>query len=105
MLYPTGIDNASSINSAYNDSFIDRSAIRNSFTGSMYAKIKLPFGISYQVNFSPRLLLYNYRNHRSSQHPVWKSFGGDAERRSEMSYNWQVDNLIRWEHTFAQNTR
>lgn len=102
MLYPTGIDNASSINSAYNDSFIDRSAIRNSFTGSMYAKIKLPFGISYQVNFSPRLLLYNYRNHRSSQHPVWKSFGGDAERRSEMSYNWQVDNLIRWEHTFAQ---
>ena len=40
MLYPTGIDNASSINSAYNDSFIDRSAIRNSFTGSMYAKNK-----------------------------------------------------------------
>lgn len=102
MLYPAGIDNAGSINSAYNDSFIDRSAVRNSFTGSMYAKIKLPFGISYQVNFSPRMLLYNYKNHRSSQHPVWKSFGGDAERRSEMTYSWQVDNLIKWEHTFAK---
>ena len=102
MLYPTGIDNASSINSEFNDSFINRSAIRNSFTGTMYAKLTLPLGISYQVNFSPRLLLYNYRNHRSSEHPVWRSFGGDAERRSEMDYSWQVDNLIKWEHTFAK---
>lgn len=100
MLYPTGIDNASSINSEYNDSFIDRSSIRNSFSGTMYAKIALPYGFSYQVNYSPRLSLYNYRNHRSSQHPVWASFGGDAERRSDQSFGWQVDNLIRWEHTF-----
>lgn len=102
MLYPTGIDNAGSINSEYNDSFINRSAVRNSFTGSMYAKITLPYGISYQINFSPRLLLYNYKNHRSSQHPVWKSFGGDAERRSDMAYSWQLDNLIKWERTFAK---
>lgn len=100
MLYPTGIDNASSINSEYNDSFIDRSSIRNSFSGTMYAKIALPYGFSYQVNYSPRLSLYNYRNHRSSQHPVWGSFGGDAERRSDQAFGWQVDNLIRWEHTF-----
>ncbi len=100
MLYPTGIDNASSINSQYENSFIDRSSIWNSFTGTMYARISLPYGISYQVNFSPRLQLNNYKNHRSSQHPVWKSFGGDAERRSDMSYSWQVDNLIKWDHVF-----
>lgn len=100
MLYPTGIDNASSINSQYENSFITRESIRNSFTGTMYAKIKLPYGISYQVNFSPRLQLFNYRNHRSSQHPVWTSFGGDAERRSDMSYSWQVDNLIKWDYVF-----
>lgn len=100
MLYPTGIDNASSINSEYNDSFITRSSLRNSFTGTMYAKVTLPYGFSYQVNYSPRLSLYNYKNHRSSQHPVWKSFGGDAERRSDKAFGWQVDNLVRWEHTF-----
>jgi TonB-linked SusC/RagA family outer membrane protein len=100
MLYPTGIDNASSINSGYNDSFIDRAVIHNSFTGTMYAKISLPFHISYQVNYSPRMYLYNYRNHRSSQHPVWTAFGGDAERRNELSYSWQLDNLIKWEQTF-----
>ncbi|MDR2809713.1 MAG: SusC/RagA family TonB-linked outer membrane protein [Tannerellaceae bacterium] len=102
MLYPTGIDNAGSINSGYNDSFIDRAVIHNSFTGTMYAKISLPFNISWQANYSPRMYLYNYRNHRSSRHPVWVSFGGDAERTNELSYSWQLDNLVKWEQTFSR---
>ena len=37
------------------------------------AKIKLPFNISYTLNFTPRFQWYHNRYHESSQHPEWKN--------------------------------
>ena len=99
VLYPTGAgDTSININSEYNNSFIDRTDIRNNINASMYAKIILPFNITYQVNFSPRYTVRNYRNHESAAHPVWASIGGTAERRNYFDFQWQMDNLIKWDY-------
>jgi len=69
---------------------------------SLFAKIELPLGISYQLNFTPRFEWYRYFNHISSQDPQYTPIGGSASRIQTMIYNWQVDNLIKWNKTFDE---
>ncbi|RZJ92750.1 MAG: SusC/RagA family TonB-linked outer membrane protein [Chryseobacterium sp.] len=74
---------------------------QNTIFGSVYGKVKLPFGFSYQLNFSPGLDFYRTFDYRSSRNPDVVTPGGSATRSNETRYNWQVDNLIKWNKTFA----
>jgi len=69
-------------------------------TSTLYANVKLPLGITYQLNFSPRFLWYRYYNHQSSLHPTWALQGGLAQRKQSQEYSWQIDNLLKWQKTF-----
>jgi TonB-linked SusC/RagA family outer membrane protein len=86
----------------YDMSFQDRRQIYNTLNSNLYATIKLPYNISYQINFSPRYQWYEFYNHQSTQHEDWARFGGQAKRLETKVYNWQVDNLIKWNQTFNQ---
>lgn len=67
------------------------------------AKIKLPFNISYTLNFTPRFQWYHNRYHESSQHPEWKTkHNGAVDREQTQRFEWLVNNTINWDYTFAK---
>lgn len=89
------------MNSAYDNQYKSLEEGSTVFNGTMYAKIKLPFNITYQVNFSPRSRWYHKRYHESSQNPNW-SDNGKVVREQVQYFSWQVDNMIKWDYTFAK---
>lgn len=66
----------------------------------VYARVKLPFGIQYTVNFTPEFEWYQYFNHYSSKNPDYTLLGGQAERNEHTIYQWQVDNIFNWSKSF-----
>ena len=72
---------------------------------NFYGKVKLPFGIQYQINFTPQFQWYNYFNHNSSQFigSNWEVQGGLAHREHSTTYQWNIDNLLTWNHTYGDH--
>ncbi|WP_207423549.1 SusC/RagA family TonB-linked outer membrane protein [Desertivirga brevis] len=75
---------------------------QNTLFGSLFTKVALPFGISYQLNFSPGIDHFRTFNHASSLNPNVTTPGGSVTRAQETRYNWQIDNLLKWNKTFAK---
>lgn len=75
---------------------------QNTLFGSLFAKAKLPFGITYQFNFSPGIDMYRTFEYKSSRNPNVTTPGGSVTRANETRYNWQIDNLLKWNKTFAK---
>ncbi|MCE4563431.1 TonB-dependent receptor [Maribellus sp. CM-23] len=84
----------------YDMTFQERRRFYNTLNTTLYTNIKLPFNISYQLNFSPRYQWYEFMNHQSTAHEEWVLFGGQSKRLQQKSYSWQLDNLIKWNQTF-----
>jgi TonB-linked SusC/RagA family outer membrane protein len=84
----------------YDMTFQERIRKYNTLNANLFATIKLPYNISYQINFAPRYQWYDFMNHQSTQHEEWVKFGGQAKRLQQKIYSWQVDNLIKWNQTF-----
>ncbi|GAA4304738.1 TonB-dependent receptor [Compostibacter hankyongensis] len=82
--------------------YTDRMQRYYTLNSSIYGKVTLPFDITYQVNFTPRIEWYNFFQHQSADYieSNWATQGGIAARQERQIYQWQVDNLIKWSHTF-----
>jgi TonB-linked SusC/RagA family outer membrane protein len=80
----------------------DRLNKQSTLFASVYAKAKLPFGITYQLNFSPGLDAYRTFEYASSANPNVTTPGGVVSRANETRYNWQVDNLLKWNKTIGK---
>ncbi len=74
------------------------------FFASIYAKGDLPFGFSYQVNFSPRFDILREYQHLSSKKPDIVARKGVVNRRNQTVYSWQVDNILRWNKRFGKHS-
>ncbi|MDF2192855.1 SusC/RagA family TonB-linked outer membrane protein [Paraflavitalea sp. CAU 1676] len=85
------------------NTYTNRLQKNNTLFGSIYAKGNLPFGFSYQVNFTPSFDFYRYFNGVSAMHPTYRVRKGIGTRTTQTTYNWQVDNLIKWDKTFGQH--
>ena len=83
----------------YDLEFRDRFQTYNTFISNLYTELKLPFGITYRLNFAPRFEWRKYLDHQSALHQEWGKFGGQATRTQNEIYSWQVDNLIKWNKT------
>lgn len=100
MIFRPNFENSGGLNPAYEPSLtnrLDKTTILNS---TIFGKVKLPFGITYQVNFTPQIEYYEHFNHQSAKHQEWAAFGGRASRRQRKTFYWQVDNLLKWDKTF-----
>lgn len=75
----------------------------NTLFGSLYAKGDLGWGFSYQVNYTPNFEFYRYFNGQSARDFRVSVRGGLATRTTRTSYNWQIDNLLKWNRTFGQH--
>lgn len=97
-LYPS--DDTSSKHPLIDAYYTDKRNIVNNLNSNIYAKITLPFNITYQMNFSPRYEWVTDFQHKSSQHPDWTNFGGSAYRNFREDFFWQLDNIVKWNYTF-----
>jgi len=87
---------------SYARSHIDRLRRELTLNSTLYASIDLPFGFNFRTNFTPRIAYYERFNHESSAHADWGATGGNASRRNQKIYEWQVDNILSWQKLFAE---
>lgn len=87
-------------NPFYDNLYRDRVDRYNTLNATLYGVVKLPFGIEFQSNFTPSFVWREYYNHESSENIDWASSGGRSERTFEKTYNWQIDNVLRWNKRF-----
>lgn len=96
--YPT--DDARIVNPLLTGS-VDRKFYKTqTLNSTIYAKLALPYGISYQTNFNVR---YGWRKqyyYKSDERPSI-SKGGEASRDEYSDYEWVVDNMLKWNYTIA----
>lgn len=93
-------DNGLNARNPFLDNFYNsRQQKQSTLFGSLYTKVDLPFGITYQLNFSPGLDMYRTFNAGSSLNPNVATPGGTASRAQETRYNWQLDHLLKWNKT------
>ncbi|HRQ52356.1 MAG TPA: SusC/RagA family TonB-linked outer membrane protein, partial [Agriterribacter sp.] len=95
---PTG--DATPVNPFHDNLYRDRKDMYNTLNSSIYGIITLPFGFEFQSNFSPSFTWREYYNHESSKNPEWVARGGSSERTNEKTYEWILDNILRWKKRF-----
>lgn len=96
-------DVGNNINPFLDYTYTNRLQQTNTLFSSFYAKGNLPFGFSYQVNFTPNFEFYRYFNGISAKNFQYSARGGVATRTDQTTYNWQLDNLIKWNKTFGDH--
>lgn len=78
----------------------DRFNVTQTFNATLTAKVTLPFGFVYEMNYSD----YNdwNKNHYfdSSTSMAGEKTKGKAVRRNKSSHSWMFDNILRWNKTF-----
>ena len=84
--------------------YTDRKYNYNNLFGSIYVKGKLPWGFSYQTNFTPRYDFLMQFNHESALNPTIAAKKGTVDRRNQTTYAWQLDNIIRWNQKFDKHS-
>lgn len=100
--YPMGKGHqAPGVNSFYDFSMSSKNTGSQSANGNFYAKLLLPFNISYQFTFAPRYNWYQNRTWNSSE-SVFDTTHGFAMRENSRSIVWTLDNIVKWNYTFAE---
>jgi TonB-linked SusC/RagA family outer membrane protein len=102
-MYPSGDNNTK--NPFFDNLYRTRHERTYNLITKLYAKVALPFGIEYEMDFTPHLYWHEYYNHESSKHPEWAGNGGVSERQNAKTYDWQVDNIFRWHYNFGPDHR
>lgn len=97
-MYPSGDNNGK--NPFFDNMYRDKRQMTHTLNANIYAIVKLPFNIEYQMNFTPRYKWHEFMKHESSEHPEWNGKGGYSERKNTKDFDWQVDNIIRWKQKF-----
>ncbi|WP_117624897.1 SusC/RagA family TonB-linked outer membrane protein [Sphingobacterium deserti] len=71
----------------------------------VYAKIKLPFNITYAFNASPRFQFFYDRYFMSAELPGSNPATRGANREQAKRLDWSLNNTITWDQTFADKHR
>lgn len=71
----------------------------------LYAKVKLPFNITYSFNASPRYQFFYDRYFMSAELPGSDPKARGANREQAKRFDWSLNNTINWEQTFARKHR
>lgn len=81
----------------------DRDRKINSLFSSLFAKVKLPFGIEYKLSFQPRIQSVRDYNYWSPETITGGQdiSGGKASRLDTTVVEYMVDNLLTWKKDFG----
>ncbi len=72
----------------------------NSLNSKIYGTLTLPYGFSFTSEFITRFNWNREFNHWSSAHFDWGKEGGRAERSRSNVFEWQVNNILKWNKDF-----
>jgi len=89
----------STTNPLYPREYRDKDNKYYSLNSNLYAKVSLPFGIEYQLNYTPYLQWHNELYHQYAESEV-EINGGTSYRKHDFKYHWTVDNVLRWKRDF-----
>lgn len=64
------------------------------------AKVKLPFGITYQFNVAPRYQFFYERYFMSADLPGSNPNNRGADREHAKRFDWSLNNTITWGQNF-----
>ncbi len=67
-----------------------------------YAKLSLPFGITFTSNMTTRVDFRKRFYYQDSANPAW-SHGGYATRQLNEGFEWQSDNILSWNKEFGEH--
>ncbi|MEX0774055.1 MAG: SusC/RagA family TonB-linked outer membrane protein [Balneolales bacterium] len=81
----------------------ERSRKLSNLFGSLYAEVELPFNITHRVSFQPRVESIRDLNYWSPETLMGGNTytGGRATREDHESFEWMVDNLLKWNGEFG----
>jgi TonB-linked SusC/RagA family outer membrane protein len=77
-------------------------AIQNVLFSTLFAKVDLPFGFKYTMNFSPQIEAYRNFFFRPIANPN-ELAGGTVARTMENRYRYNLDNILSWNKTFGDH--
>ena len=100
-MYPTG--EVYLVNPFYDSLYRTKDVKHNTLNANIYAKVNLPFGIKYQMNFIPYYQWSNNYVHESAEHEAWAAVGGRSNRSTSKTFNWQMDHVFNWEKEFNRD--
>ena len=72
----------------------------NTLNSKLYGMLTLPFGITFTSEFIPRFNWNRNYQHWSSGHAIWAANGGLASRANTTIFEWQMNNMLKWNKTF-----
>ncbi len=99
----TNDDIGNNTNAFLDQTFNSRDRRVNNLFSSIYIKGDIAYGFSYQVNFTPRFEFLNYLDHVSALKPGITTRAGISRRENSTSYQWQLDNILRWNKSFGKH--
>jgi TonB-linked SusC/RagA family outer membrane protein len=94
-------DVGNNLNPFLDNTYTNRLRKFNTLFGSIYAKGQLPWGFSYQTNFTPNYEFYRNFNGTSAKDFRVSVRKGVASRQNRTTFNWQIDNLLMWNKVFG----
>lgn len=100
-LSPQDDNGAGAVNAFLRRTFSERVTQNNAFNSRIYAKIKLPLGFSYELGYVNRLEFQEYYDVSFAANP--NNQVGSAEREARKLYEWQLDNILRWNKTIDKH--
>lgn len=96
-------DIGNNTNPFLNYAYTDRLQKFHTLFGSIYAKGEIGYGFSYQVNFTPNFEWGKYFNANLAKDFRYAARKGYAVRRQQDFFNWQIDNILRWNKTYGDH--
>lgn len=90
-------------NPLYGPEYTDRMSKYFTLNTVAYAKLHLPFGITYTLNFTPEFSWHQYFNDYSAKDQDYALVGGEAMRSHFTVFQWQIDHIINWNKSFGQH--
>ena len=96
-------DVGNNLNPFLDNTYTNRLRKFNTLFGTVYAKGNLPWGFSYQTNFTPNFEFYRNFNGTSAKDFRVSVRKGVASRQNRTTFNWQIDNLLMWNKTFGEH--
>ena len=68
---------------------------------TLYAQLNLPYGFSFRINYSNNFYFVKDYLYDPIQTPRGQSNAGYGYRTNNSNYDWMVDNILKWNKTFA----
>ncbi|MEO6520578.1 MAG: SusC/RagA family TonB-linked outer membrane protein [Mucilaginibacter sp.] len=100
--YPMGNTDKRGYNFDFEKQYVDLEKGYTVLNTIFNAKVKLPLGITYSFNASPRFQFFYNRYFTSAERPDTAPTNAGVDREQSKRYDYNFNNTVNWDKTFAK---